>query len=51
MSTNREDIPSFEFQPDDFLLAKNRDLGVDQVYPARSYWSDVISAFIKIKGP
>jgi oligopeptide transport system permease protein len=50
MSTNRERVPSFEFLPDDFLMADNRELGMDQVYPARSYWRDVISAFIKNKG-
>lgn len=50
MSTDQKSGESFEFLPDDFLLAENQNLGMDQVYPARSYWSDVFSAFIKNKG-
>ena len=50
MSIDQKSGESFEFLPDDFLLAENQNLGMDQVYPARSYWSDVFSAFIKNKG-
>ncbi|WP_277405397.1 hypothetical protein [Lacrimispora xylanisolvens] len=48
-SHNRESV-SFEFKPDDFIMADNRRIGIDRVYPAQSYWKDVISSFLKNKG-
>lgn len=50
MSSRKEKEEPYGFLPDDFLPAENRNLGMDQVYPAQSYWNDVLTAFLKNKG-
>lgn len=50
MSIHNEEERAAVFLPDDFLPVHNHDLGVDKVYPARPYWKDVLSAFVKNKG-
>lgn len=49
MSIDKE-AKATDFLPDDFCLADNHELGIDKVYPARPYWKDVLSAFLKNKG-
>lgn len=50
MSSRREKEEDYVFLPDDFLPAENRNLGMDQAYPAQPYWKDVLTAFYKNKG-
>ncbi|GLB31787.1 peptide ABC transporter permease [Lacrimispora amygdalina] len=50
MSSHNKETVSIEFKPDDFLPAENHSIGIDRVYPAQSYWKDVLSSFLKNKG-
>lgn len=50
MSSHKDEAVSLQFEPDDFLLAQDHDILLDRVYPAQSYWKDVLSSFVKNKG-
>ena len=35
---------------EDFVPAQNRDLGIDKVYSAQSFWKDALGRFVKNRG-
>ncbi|MBS6646051.1 MAG: ABC transporter permease [Clostridiaceae bacterium] len=41
---------TYEFLPNDFELAKDKNIQIDKVYEAKPHWKDVLDTFIQNKG-
>lgn len=41
---------TYEFFPNDFELASDKDIQIDKVYEAKPHWKDVLDTFIQNKG-
>ena len=49
--TQNQALKEFQFQPDDFKLARHQDVSaVEQITPARPAWKDSVSLFLRNKG-